>query len=142
MSTELGNMILTSYTDYGLRALMVLASDPKKVQSTTSLALRLNISRHHLAKILQDLVIGGYLISVRGAAGGVKLAYPPVQIQLGEVANYLSRDQALVECFHRDGGSCSLRQSCRLRNALSKARESFFISLNDYSVADISALMA
>ncbi|MDE2239771.1 MAG: Rrf2 family transcriptional regulator [Rhodospirillales bacterium] len=134
-------MILTSYTDYGLRALMVLASDPQKVQSTISLAGKLNISRHHLAKILQDLVIGGYLVSVRGAAGGVKLAYPPAQIQLGEVAHYLARDQALVECFHRDGGNCSLRPSCRLRGALSKARESFFISLNEYSVADISAVI-
>ncbi|HUW80086.1 MAG TPA: Rrf2 family transcriptional regulator [Acidocella sp.] len=92
-------LLLTSYTDYGLRALMLLASDPKKVQSTISLAEQLNISRHHLAKTLQDLVVGGYLVSVRGAAGGVQLPNPPAQIRLGEVVRFLARDHVLVECF-------------------------------------------
>ncbi len=135
-------MMLTRYTDYGLRALMLLASDPDRVQPAISLSKQLNVSRHHLAKILQDLVAGGYLVSVRGVAGGVQLANPPEQIRLGEVVRYLARDHALVECFHKNGGNCSLRQICQLRRALGEAQEAFIVSLNDHSIADISVLMA
>jgi len=81
------------------------------------------------------------LVGVRGAAGGVQLANPPAQIRLGEVVRYLARNHVLAECFHQDGGNCSLRPSCRLRGALSKARESFVVSLNEYNVADISVLI-
>lgn len=130
-------MMLTSYTDYGLRALMLLAAEPTKVQSAAALSHRLGVSRHHLAKILLDLVAGGYLASVRGAAGGVQLAHPPEQIRLGEIIGYLGRDQVLVDCFRADGGSCGLRPSCRLRGALGKAREAFVASLDQNTLADM-----
>ncbi|HTI00700.1 MAG TPA: Rrf2 family transcriptional regulator [Acidisoma sp.] len=130
-------MMLTNYTDYGLRALMLLAAEPARVQSATVLSDRLGISRHHLAKILFDLVAGGYLASVRGAAGGVILAHPPEQIRLGEVVRYLARDQALVECFRADGGSCRLLPSCRLRGALIRAKEAFAFSLDQNTLADM-----
>jgi len=95
------------------------------------------VSRHHLAKILLDLVAGGYLASVRGAAGGVQLARPPEEIRVGEIIGYLGRDEVLVDCFRAGGGSCVLRPSCRLRGALSKAREAFLASLDENTLADM-----
>jgi Rrf2 family nitric oxide-sensitive transcriptional repressor len=129
---------LTNYTDYGLRALMLLAMDPERVQSATVLADRLGVSRHHLAKILMDLVAGAYLVSSRGPAGGVRLARPPGEIRVGDVVRYLERDQALVECFRADGGHCNLLPSCRLRRALRRARDAFVEALNEASLTDIS----
>lgn len=130
-------MQLTTYTDYGLRAMMLLAADPARVQSATALSDRLGISRYHLAKILLDLVAGGYLSSLRGAAGGVVLARPPEQIRLGEVIGYLDRDQVLVECFRADGGHCSLSPSCRLKGALGRAKDAFLGNLDQSTLADI-----
>lgn len=129
---------LTNYTDYGLRALMLLAIEPDRVQSTTVLADRLDVSRHHLAKILMDLVAGNYLVSSRGPTGGVRLAKPPGQIRVGDVVRYLERNQAIVECFRADGGQCNLLPSCRLRRTLGRAKEAFVAALNESSLADMS----
>ena len=129
---------LTSYTDFGLRALMLLAAEPAKIQSAATLAERLGVSRHHLAKILLDLVAGGYLESVRGAAGGVRLARPAAGIRIGDVVRHLERDQALVECFRADGGGCRLRPACRLRAALRHAKDVFLAELDRNTLADMS----
>jgi Rrf2 family transcriptional regulator, nitric oxide-sensitive transcriptional repressor len=128
---------LTSYTDYGLRALMLLGAEPGRVQSAAALSGRLDISRHHLAKILLDLVAGGYLVSVRGPAGGVRLARPPGQIRVGEVVRYLERTQPMAECFRADGGCCNLRPTCRLRTTLIGAQEAFVAALNRSTLADM-----
>jgi len=133
---------LTNYTDYGLRALMLLAIDPDRVQSTAALATRLNVSRHHLAKILIDLVAGGYLLSSRGPAGGVRLAKPPGEIRIGDVIRYLERDQAMVECFRADGGQCNLQPTCRLRHTLNRAKDAFVEALDENSLADMSLVPA
>lgn len=130
-------MKLTSYTDFGLRALMLLAAEPGVVISASALADRLNVSRNHLAKILLDLVDGGYLSSVRGAAGGVSLRIDPASIRLGELVDYLERDQPLVECFRADGGECCLLPQCRLRSLLRGAGEAFLIALNKNTLADL-----
>lgn len=131
-------MTLTNYTDYGLRALMLLAIDPGRVQSTAALATRLNVSRHHLAKILMDLVAGGYLLSSRGPTGGVRLAKPPGQIRIGDVVRYLEREQAMVECFRADGGQCNLKPACRLRHMLNRAKDAFVEALNEKSLEEMS----
>ncbi len=131
-------MTLTSYTDFGLRALMLLAAAPERVQSAATLADRLGVSRHHLAKILLDLVAGGYLVSVRGAAGGVRLARPAADIRVGEIVRHLGRHDALVECFRADGGDCNLRPACRLRGALAGAAEAFISALDHHTLADIA----
>ncbi|MGC9272025.1 RrF2 family transcriptional regulator [Acidiphilium sp.] len=135
-------MTLTNYTDYGLRALMLLAIDPEQVQSAAMLAIRLDVSRHHLAKILMDLVAGGYLLSSRGPAGGVRLAKPPGEIRIGDVVCYLERDQVMVECFRGDGGHCNLQPACRLRHTLSRAKTAFLEALNEKSLADMSLVPA
>lgn len=133
---------LTNYTDFGLRALMLLALEPDRVQSTAALAPRLNVSRHHLAKILMHLVAGGYLLSSRGPTGGIRLAKPPEEIRIGDLIRYLERNQAMVECFRADGGQCNLQPACRLRHTLNRAKEAFVEALNEKSLADMSLLSA
>lgn len=116
---------------------MLLAVEPGQVQSAATLASRLDVSRHHLAKILMDLVAGGYLLSSRGPTGGVRLAKSPGQIRIGDVVRYLERDQAMVECFRADGGRCNLLPACRLRQTFNRAQEAFIEALNGKSLADM-----
>jgi Rrf2 family nitric oxide-sensitive transcriptional repressor len=63
-------MRLTSFTDYGLRMLMRMASAPDRAFSTADLADEFGLSRNHLAKIMQRLARAGYVDTRRGSGGG------------------------------------------------------------------------
>ena len=99
-------MRLTTYTDFGLRALMRLAAEPDRSFTSDEIASEFEISRHHLIKVVRGLAEAGYVRTQRGAAGGFRLARPAGSITLGEVVRDLEEDQPLVECFRADGGGC------------------------------------
>ncbi|HWA80125.1 MAG TPA: Rrf2 family transcriptional regulator [Acetobacteraceae bacterium] len=129
-------MRLMNFTDFGLRVLMLLGAAPERTRTTEDLARALGISRNHLVKVLQHLAASGYVHTMRGAGGGVRLARPAASIRLGEVVAWLERGQPLVECFRADGGACPLTPCCRLRGALSRARAAFLESLNGETLAE------
>jgi Rrf2 family transcriptional regulator, nitric oxide-sensitive transcriptional repressor len=129
-------MKLLTSTDYALRVLMRLASMPETHISTDTLAHELVVSRHHLQKIVQFLTEAGLVRTIRGARGGVMLARPASQINLGAVIRRHEKDQALVECFRPDGGACTLLPRCRLRGILKAAKDSFYGHLDRYTLAD------
>ena len=97
-------MRLTTFTDYGLRMLMRLASEPGRAFSTADLAEEFGLSRNHLAKIMQHLARAGFVETRRGGGGGAVLARPADRIRLGNVIDLLEEGQPLVECFGTDGG--------------------------------------
>lgn len=129
-------MRLSSFTDYGLRVLMRLGGAPEQAISTGQIADEFEISQHHLAKVVQDLGRGGFVVSKRGRNGGLRLARPAQSISIGEVVRYLEQRFALVECFQADGGACVLRPLCRLKPRLAAAREAFMADLDRSTVAD------
>ena len=122
-------MRLTSFTDYGLRMLMRMASAPERAFSTAELAEEFALSRHHLTKIMQRLSRGGIVATRRGGGGGAVLARAPDAIRLGEVVQLLEQDQALVECFGSDAGACTLDGRCRHKTRLRRAEERFLEDL-------------
>ncbi|WP_272002347.1 RrF2 family transcriptional regulator [Roseovarius sp. ZX-A-9] len=129
-------MRLASFTDYGLRVLMRLAGTPEAAFSTGQIADEFEISRHHLAKVVQDLGRGGFVGSQRGRNGGIRLARPAHAITLGEVVRHLEKRFAIVECFRPDGGTCTLKPQCRLKPRLAAAREAFMSELDRTTLAD------
>lgn len=131
-------MRLTSFTDFGLRTLMRLAGAPDRSFTTDELAREFAVSKHHLTKVVRQLSAEGYIITQRGAGGGIRLARQPVAIRVGEVVRHLEHRQALVECFQADGGACTLTPKCRLKTKLGKAREAFLKELDKTTLADIT----
>jgi len=131
-------MRLTSFTDYGLRMLMRMASAPERAFSTTELAEEFHLSRHHLSKIMQRLAQGGFVITRRGGGGGAVLAKAAQDIRLGTVVRLLEEGQALVECFGPGGGDCSITGCCRLKARLRSAEASFLADLDRATLADIA----
>ncbi|MDD5002331.1 MULTISPECIES: Rrf2 family transcriptional regulator [unclassified Thiomonas] len=129
-------MKLTQFTDFGLRALMVLAENPDQSLNSKELARILDISREHLVKVLQRLAAGGYVQNQRGANGGVRLDKDASEILLGNVVRWLEDGQGLVECLRPDGGHCNLTPLCLLRPLLSDAAEAFYARLNTSTLAD------
>ena len=129
-------MRLTSFTDFGLRALMRLASAPDRVHSTAAIATEFGISRNHLTKAMAALAAAGFVETRRGSGGGAVLARPAESLRLGDVVAALERGTALVECFAADGGACVITPICRLKGILSGAEARFVQDLNRYSLAD------
>ncbi len=131
-------MRLTSFTDYGLRMLMRMASAPGQAFSTAELADEFGLSRHHLTKIMQRLAGAGIVATRRGGGGGAVLARPPGEIRLGEVVRLLEQGQALVECFAAGGGDCTIDRCCRLKGRLRAAEAAFLADLDRSTLADIA----
>lgn len=131
-------MRLTSFTDYGLRMLMRMASAPDRAFSTAELATEFGLSRNHLAKIMQKLASSGFVATRRGGGGGAMLARPADQIRLGALIGALEDGYPLVECFAADGGNCSIDGQCRLKSRLRAAESRFLSDLDRSTLADIA----
>ncbi len=131
-------MRLLASTDFALRVLMLLGRGAlEETINVETLALRLGgLSRNHLHKIVQELASLGIVRTARGAGGGVRLAKPAHEVKIGALVRALESDQAIVECFRADHGDCALERGCRLRPMLRKARESFYETLDGYTLAD------
>lgn len=135
-------MRLTSFTDFGLRALMRMASAPDRAFSTAELAQEFALSRNHLTKIIAALAQGGIVVTRRGGGGGATLARPPSHIRLGEVVRLLEAGQPLVECFMGEGVTCTVAGCCRLKARLRSAEEAFLADLDRTTLADVALPLA
>lgn len=131
-------MRLTSFTDYGLRMLMRMASAPNRAFSTAELAEEFGLSRNHLTKIMQRLARGGIVATRRGGGGGATLARAPEEVSLGAVVRLLEEGQALVECFGHAAGDCTITRGCRLKSRLRSAEAAFLADLDRSSLADVA----
>ena len=131
-------MRLTSFTDFGLRALMRMASEPDRAFSTADLAAEFYLSRNHLTKIMAALAQAGIVTTRRGGGGGAVLARAPGDIRLGEVVRLLEAGQPLVECFQASGGDCSITGCCRLKARLRNAEAAFLADLDRSTLADLA----
>jgi Rrf2 family nitric oxide-sensitive transcriptional repressor len=132
-------MRLTVYTDYALRMLMYLALKDDGLATISEIATRYGISKNHLMKVAHQLGVAGYIETVRGRGGGLRLAQPMESIGLGDVVRHTEPDMALVTCFAPLDAPCAVRPSCVLRGALEQARDAFTDVLDAYSLADLVA---
>ena len=132
-------MRLTLYSDYSLRLLMYAAVRHGQLITIKQVAETYGISRNHLMKVAFVLGREGFLETVRGRGGGLRLARPPAQIGLGEVVRRMESDFNLVECFDAKSNTCVIAPACRLRSVLSTALKAYFAVLDEYSLADLTA---
>lgn len=129
-------MRLTYQTDYALRLLMYLAVQGDRRSSIREIAEQYAISENHLMKVTQRLAALGYVDTLRGRNGGLKLAGKPEQIRIGDVVRAMEPDFAIMECFGEDN-TCSITPACTLRHVLDEARMSFFNVLDNYTLRQL-----
>jgi len=129
-------MRLTLHTDYALRMLMVLALEPGRPLTIEDIAKRHGISRNHLMKVAQTLVQAGFVESLRGRGGGLRLAREPASLKLGDIVRATEDGFSLVECFGSDN-TCVVSPACRLRSPLEEALAAFLAVLDRYTIADL-----
>ena len=130
-------MQLTRFTDYAFRVLIYLARERDGLATIDEIAASYGISRNHLMKVVHRLSTAGYIETVRGKGGGMRLARPARQIPLGRVARDMEENMHIVQCLENGFRNCTLLPSCVLKTALVEARDNFLKTLDRYSLADL-----
>lgn len=144
-------MRLTNYSDYALRTLMYLAvmPDATKLATISEIADSYQISKSHLTKVIHQLAQLGFIESVRGKNGGIRLGRPAEQINLGDVVRQTEPDFDVVPCFEvmnktadagqkeRIGAPCAIQPACRLKLIFREATIAFIAVMDGYTLADI-----
>ena len=130
-------MQLTRFTDLGLRVLMYLTgTDPGVPVTIAEIAERFAVPHNHLTKVVQFMGQQGWVLTVRGKGGGLRLARPPADYRLGDVVRLLEPEGPLIDCAQPP---CALRLGCQLKGALDVAQQAFYDSLNRLTLADAIA---
>lgn len=129
-------MRLTTMTDYAMRLLMYVAQHPDRLCTISEVAGAYDISEAHLMKITYRLGRSGWLETVRGKGGGMRLAAAPDEIRLGAVVRSIESDFDIVDCFVSDS-ACQLSGQCRLSGIITGALQSFMRHLDAYTLADL-----
>jgi Rrf2 family nitric oxide-sensitive transcriptional repressor len=130
-------MRLTTQTDYALRMLMFLATREGS-QKIDDIAHAYGISKNHLMKVTQRLVSGGFVLSQRGRGGGLTLAHPPQEINVGAVVRMMEDTGQFVECQMGSANNCIITPVCGLKHVLGDAVDAFLGHLDQFTLADIS----
>ena len=128
-------MRFTLYTDFALRTLIQVALNDGKLTTINDIARSFGISKQHLTKVVSDLGQRGYVDTVRGRGGGIRLRRLPRDINIGQVVREIE-DGNVIGCLAARG-YCPIERVCVLRNALRDATQAFFGVLDTYSLADL-----
>ncbi|EJF81849.1 iron-responsive transcriptional regulator RirA [Bartonella doshiae] len=130
-------MRLTKQTNYALRMLMYCAENQGSLSRIPEIAKAYAVSEFFLFKILQPLVEAGFIQTVRGRNGGVKLAKPAAEISVADVVKVTEDNFSIAECFDTTESNCPLVGFCSLNITLKKALNAFFDVLSMTSLADL-----
>ncbi|MBS9782144.1 MAG: Rrf2 family transcriptional regulator, partial [Gammaproteobacteria bacterium] len=121
--------------DYALRVLLYAACNEDKLVNIGNIADVYQISKSHLMKVVPVLVKGGFIESIRGNRGGLRLAKPPEEIVIGQVVRQ-TESFILVECFGSNN-QCHITPTCRLAHVFDGANKAFLHYLDSFTLADI-----
>ena len=132
-------MQLTQYSDYSLRVLMYLGLNAERRCTIREIALAYGISENHLMKLIHQLGRLGYIATARGKNGGLMLAKPAKNINLGQVVRETEGNLRLVECFDMASNTCLLAGPCVLTGVLKSALDAFFETLEKFTLEDLLA---
>lgn len=132
-------MQITLFTDYALRMLTYLALAEGEIVPINDVADATGVSKHYMLKVGNELARLGYVDTLRGRTGGVRLVMDPARIKLGEVIRSTEPNRAVIDCILDDHFECPIHAPCRLRHVLDEAQRAFHAVLDKYTVADLVA---
>ncbi len=128
-------MQLTKYTDFALRTLIFLGIQPSGERVTiTQVSEHFDIPRNHLIKIVHHLAKEGFIDTVRGKGGGIRLGMPAEELNLRDLIQATEETLRPVNCAHP---RCPIVSHCSLRGILFDAQEAFLKELGKHTLADL-----
>lgn len=129
-------MKLTQHTDYSLRVLLYLAGNEGN-PSIGTIADFYGISKNHLVKVAHELTQLGYVQSIRGRSGGLRLQMRPEDIVIGSVVRHMEPSLNIVECFDKQNNTCRIAPTCTLKTVMHQAMHAFMDHLDSYTLAEL-----
>ncbi len=130
-------MRLTLQTDYALRVLIYVALKREGSATIPEIVARFDMSKGHLTKVVQRLGQKGYLTTIRGRNGGLRLGHPVQDIKVGDVVRDMEAELGVLGCLRGEADYCRIEECCTLRSALAEATDAFLATLDRYTIADL-----
>jgi Rrf2 family protein len=90
--------LISTTAEYALRAVVFLAREPGRPRTTQQVAEATRVPGSYLSKVLQALVRGGIIESVRGIYGGYRLAGAPDGLTVLAVINSVDPIRRIRAC--------------------------------------------
>jgi Rrf2 family protein len=129
---------LTRQSDYGVRAILHLASLPYgEVIQTREIAASEDIPGKYLPSIIRTLARAGLIRTLRGNQGGVMLAKPPEDINLREVIEAIEGPIILVQCL-RGPNQCEHEADCAFMSVCKNLQGMMVGHLEGTTFADLT----
>ena len=142
-------MRLTIRTNLASRILMYCAVNAARTVRATDIATACNASGNHVSQVIHKLQQNGFVKTLRGRSGGLKLNLMPSEISMGRVFRIFESGVPFAECFDQETNTCPLVADCRLRTYIERALEAFYHELDLVTLDDmvrgncgLSALLA
>jgi Rrf2 family transcriptional regulator, nitric oxide-sensitive transcriptional repressor len=135
-------MRLTDYTDYSLRVMLYLAVRQEGLTTIQEISDAYGISKNHLMKVVQRLGELGWVDTVRGRNGGLRLDPRSSSLTIGEVVRKTENDFSIVGCFGNETEGhqhCVIQSHCRLKSVLAAARDAFLTELDHHTVGELAS---
>ncbi|HUN53100.1 MAG TPA: Rrf2 family transcriptional regulator [Candidatus Sulfotelmatobacter sp.] len=129
-------MRLTLHTDFALRVLIQVGINDGALTTIDGIAKGFGISKNHLMKVVNDLSQKGYLDTVRGRNGGIRLMRKPSEINVGQVVRETEGQLEILGCLHQTG-YCRIEPACVLRGVVQDAADAFISVFDRYTLADL-----
>jgi len=123
-------MRLNKSTGHAVRILVYCAKSEDELVKVAEIARRLDITQQNTFKIVHLLNKGGFLGSVRGRKGGVRLARPAAKIRIGDIVRSIELTSTGGKVPGQDTG---------LNEIVDDALEAFIRVLDQHTLADMVA---
>jgi Rrf2 family nitric oxide-sensitive transcriptional repressor len=127
--------MISQTAEYALRAIVQLAGDPEKPQTTRQIAEATRVPVGYLSKVLQSLARMGLISSQRGLHGGFTLAASPEHLTVYEIIQAVDPLQRITRCpldlASHGANLCPLHR--RLDDAIALVEKSF----RESTIADL-----
>ncbi len=129
---------LNKSTRFALYAMVELGRDPTAVLSAGEIAQKYQVSEHHMAKVMQQLVRSGLIRSIRGIRGGFQIARDPKEVTMFDVVRLFEPAVQDSGCLLLDGvQACELQETCRIGEVLAEIQEQAVYTLQSVSISTL-----
>ncbi|HED39344.1 MAG TPA: Rrf2 family transcriptional regulator [Chromatiales bacterium] len=131
-------MQLTLYTDYSFRVLLYLGVNRDRLCTIAEISERCAATQNHLVKVVHNLGREGYIQTMRGRTGGIRLKKEPEEISLTEIIRCTEVNLDIAECL-RPNSTCHISEVCSIKNIFEQAQNQFIQTLDRYTLATLLA---
>jgi FeS assembly SUF system regulator len=129
---------LSKMTDYAVVVMGEMARRPQETMTATGLAERTSLPAPTVQKILKLIARDGLAVSIRGAAGGYRLARGAAEISVADVIAAVDGPIALTECVDGAPNACGVGQVCAMRGNWDRVNRAVQTALESVSLADMA----